>query len=476
MSAHSDTDVVVLGVGTSGEDLSLQLLDAGLEVTGIEERLVGGECPFWACLPSKRMIRMGNLLAEARRADGAAGHGAPVPDWGLVADQVEHEITGGWDDSGGISRFHDRGGRLIKGRGRLAGLRRVEVDGETISARIGIVIATGSQPAIPPIPGLDSVEYWTTHDAIGARTLPGSLVVLGGGAVGCELGQALARYGVQVTVVEADARLLAAEEPEASAALATALHAEGVRTRTGVAASSVASKGNAVVVTLADGDELSAERILVATGRRVNLSGLGLETVGLDASARRITTDVKMRAGEGLWAIGDVTGASMFTHVALHEAAAVAADILGRDHPPVRYDVIPRVTFTDPEVAAVGLTEAAARSAEIDVAVVVKPVPATFRGWLHRSGNAGLIKLVFDRATATLVGATAVGPHGGEVLGMLSLAVHAKVPITTLRSMIYAFPTFHGGIGEAIGAYGRGVTTVLDPDYAAITALDTLRG
>lgn len=476
MSEQSNTDVIVLGVGTSGEDLSLQLLDAGLEVTGVEERLVGGECPYWACLPSKRMIRMGNLLTEAKRADGAAGHGAPVPDWALVAEQVEHEITGGWDDSGGISRFQNRGGRLIKGRGRLAGLRRVEVDGEIITARIGVVIATGSQAAIPPIPGLDAVKYWTTHDAIGAKTLPGSLVVLGGGAVGCELGQVLARYGVHVTVVEAAERLLAAEEPEASAELTTSLHAEGVRTRTGVAATHVASKGESVVVTLADGDELAAERLLVATGRRVDLHGLGLETVGLDGSARRITTDVKMRAGEGLWAMGDVTGASMFTHVALHEAAAVAADILDRDHPPVRYDVIPRVTFTDPEVAAVGMTEAAARATGIDVAVAVKPVPATFRGWLHRNGNAGFIKLVFDRATSTLAGATAVGPHGGEVLGMLTLAVHARVPITTLRSMVYAFPTFHGGIGEAIGAYGRGVTTVLDPSYSAIGALDTLGG
>lgn len=470
----TEVEVVVIGVGTCGEDLSLQLLDAGLDVVGIEAALVGGECPYWACLPSKRMIRMGNLLAEASRAEGAAGRGSIVPDWEPVAAQVRDEITGGWDDSYAIERFGRRGGRLVKGHGRLNGPGTVVVGDETFTARRGVVVATGSQPAIPPIQGLADVDYWTTHDVIGAAELPGSLVVLGGGAVGCELGQLLARFGVEVTIVEAADRLLVAEEPEASAVVAAALTADGVTVHTGAAAERIDSRDGSIVITTAAGDELAADRLLVATGRRVDLSGLGLETVGLDGDARLLEVDERMRAADRLWAIGDVTGKAMMTHVALYQGSIVVADILGRPHPAARYEAVPRVTFTDPEVGAVGLTEAQAREAGIDVVVAVKQVPLTFRGWLHRTGNTGLIKLVIDRAAKVLVGATAAGPHGGEVLGMLSLAVHARIPLSELRSMIYAFPTFHGGIGEALGAYGRGVGTVLDPEYDAFEVLDTI--
>jgi pyruvate/2-oxoglutarate dehydrogenase complex dihydrolipoamide dehydrogenase (E3) component len=474
VSEPTEVDVVVVGVGTCGEDLSLQLLDAGLEVVGVEPALVGGECPYWACLPSKRMIRMGNLLVEARRADGTAGHGSISPDWSAVAGQVAAEVTGGWDDSFAVERFRTRGGRLVKGRGRLAGPRTVAVGDLAFRARRGVVIATGSQPAIPPIPGLADVDAWTTHDVIGATELPASLAILGGGAVGCELGQLLARFGVDVTVVEASQRLLAAEEPEASRVVAAALTADGVTVRTGAAVERVTGSNGSTVLGLADGSEVTATRLLVATGRRVDLRGLGLETVGLDGSARSIEVDERMRAGDGLWAIGDVTGKAMFTHVALYQGAIATADILDRPWAPARYDALPRVTFTDPEIGAVGLTEEQARRAGMDVTIVVKQVPATMRGWLHRDGNAGLVKLVVDRASGTVVGATSAGPHGGEVLGLLSLAVHARVPLSQLRSMIYAFPTFHGGIGEAIGAYGRGVGTVLDPGYDAYAELDAL--
>ncbi len=334
------------------------------------------------------------------------------------------------------------------------------------------MIATGSQPLIPPIPGLADVDYWTTHDVIAAKELPASLIVLGGGAVGCELGQVLARFGVDVTIVEAADRLVAAEEPEAAEVITAALEADGVTIRARQAATHVSSSDDAISVSLADGTDVSADRLLVATGRRTDLSELGLETVGLDSAARFIPIDERMRAGDGLWAIGDVTGQAMFTHVALAQGAVVAADLLGRPHPPLNYGALPRVTFTDPELAAVGRTEAQARKAGVDIAVAVKQLPATFRGWLHRDGGTGLVKLVVNRTTGTLVGATTVGPHGGEMLGMLSLAVHARVPLAELRSMIYAFPTFHGAIGEAVGAYGRGVTTVLDPGYEGWTGLD----
>jgi pyruvate/2-oxoglutarate dehydrogenase complex dihydrolipoamide dehydrogenase (E3) component len=471
LDGDAEVDVVVLGVGTCGEDLSLRLLGAGLDVVGIEAALVGGECAYWACLPSKMMIRAASVLQEARRVGGMAGQAEVTPDWDLVAARVRTEVTGGWDDSVAVARFEGRGGRLVHGRGRLTGPRSVTVGDESFTARRGVVIATGSKPAIPPIPGLAEVDFWTTHDVIRAERLPKSLVVLGGGAVGCELGQVLARFGVDVTIVEAGDRLLPAEEPEASAALEAAFAAEGIEVHTGAAAQRVGSRDGSIVVTLAGGAQLATERLLVATGRTVDLSGLGLEAAGLDATARFIPVDERMRAADGIWAMGDVTGKAMFTHVALHQSAIIAAGILGEDHPPARYDAVPRVTFTDPEVGAVGMTEADARAAGLDVVVAVKQLPATFRGWLHASGG-GIIKLIAERKSGVLLGATTAGPHGGEMLGLLSLAVHARVALAELRSMIYAFPTFYGGIGEAVGAYGRGLATVIDPGYQGFEVLD----
>lgn len=470
---YSEVDVIVLGVGTCGEDLSLRLLGAGLKVVGIEAALVGGECPYWACLPSKMMIRAGNALQEARRVNGMAGQADVLPDWSPVAARVRAEATGGWDDSIAVARFEGRGGRLIHGRGRLSGPRSVTVGAERITARLGLVIATGSKPAIPPIPGLDEVDYWTTHDIIKLEELPESLLVLGGGAVGCELGQVLSRFGVKVTIVEADERLLPAEEPEVSDEIKNAFASEGIEVYTGSAVQHVRLQDGSIAVALADGTELTRERLLVATGRKVDLSDLGLESIGLDSGARFIQVDERMRAADGVWAMGDMTGKAMFTYVALHQSMIVAADILGEDYPPAYYDAVPRVTFTDPEVGAVGMTEADAMAAGLDVAIVVKRLPYTFRGWLHATSD-GVIKLIVERKSGVLVGASVVGPRGGEMLGMLSLAVHAGVPLEKLRSMIYAFPTFYGGIGEAIGAYGRGLATVLDPDYSGFKILDTV--
>jgi len=467
-----EVDVVVIGVGTCGEDLSLQLLDAGLEVVGVEAALVGGECPYWACLPSKRMIRAANLVAEVARARGVAGPVEAAPDWGVLAQQVRAEVTGDRDDAMGVERFRARGGTLVKGRGRLVGPRAVAVGDAVFTARRGIVIATGSGPSIPPIPGLNEVPFWTTHDLIATDVLPASVTVLGGGVVGCELGQLMARFEARVSIVEAAPRLLPGGEPEAAAVLEEALVADGVTVHTGASAVAVAARGDAAVVRLADGADVVSERLLVATGRSVVLDGLGLESAGLDAGARFIEVDDHMRAADGIWAMGDVTGKAMFTHVALRQAATVAADILGRPVTPVGYEAVPRVTFTDPEVGSVGLTEVEARESGRHVVTAVKQVPATFRGWLHAVGNAGVIKLVVDRDERVLLGATVVGPNAGEVLGMLALAVHAGIPLDVLQSMTYAFPTFYGGVGEAIGAYGRGVTTVLDPGYAGLAALD----
>lgn len=459
-------DVVIVGVGTAGEDLALQLLDAGLEVAGIEPQLVGGECPYWACIPSKMAIRAANLLAEARRVDGVAGQAQVTPDWSHVASRIREEATADWDDSAAVTRFEGKGGRLVRGWGRLTGPRSVAVGEQTFHARIGVVIATGSKPAIPPIPGLSDVAYWTTHEAIAADPLPGSMVVLGGGAVGCELGQVFSRFGVEVTIVEGQDRILPLEEPEASLLVTSVLEAEGIELRTGARVEGAVGREDQVELMLKGGGTVAADRILVATGRSVDLSQLGLDTAGIDTKGRSIDVDDRMRAGDGIWAMGDVTGKAMFTHAALHQSALIAGDILGRESPSIRYEAMPRVTFTDPEVGAVGLREDQARDRGLDVAVAVKNVPSTFRGWLHDTDIQGLIKLVIDIESGTLVGGTVVAPNGGEVLGLLSLAVHQRTPIDALRNMTYAFPTFHGGIGEALGAYARGTGKVIDPSYA----------
>lgn len=249
-----------------------------------------------------------------------------------------------------------------------------------------------------------------------------------------------------------------------SAVLESVFEAEGISMHLGVLAEHVEARGESIVVALADGTEVAADRLLVATGRTVDLSELRLDAVGLDPAAPFIKIDGRLRAADGIWAMGDVTGEAMFTHLALHQASIVAADILGGEPAPADYSALPRVTFTDPEIGSVGMTGAEAVAAGIDVAVTVKQVPATFRGWIHGAGNAGVIKLIADRKEGVLIGATSMGPRGGEVLSMLSTAIHARVPLATLQDMIYAYPSFYGGVGEALGAYGRGIGKVIDPD------------
>jgi pyruvate/2-oxoglutarate dehydrogenase complex dihydrolipoamide dehydrogenase (E3) component len=471
MTEHAD--VVILGLGTGGEDLGLALLAGGLDVVGIEPALLGGECAYWACIPSKIMIRASNLLQEARRVNGAAGVAEVTPDWAPVAERIRVEATGDWDDSFAVERFESSGGRFVRGRGRLTGPKTVTVGDTSYEARLGVVIATGSRPFIPPIPGLSDVDYWTTHDAIAVAELPESLIILGGGAVGCELGQVFSRFGVRVTIVEGQERLLAAEEPEASEVVQAVFESEGIGMHFGARAERVAAGENSITVTLGDGTQLNADRLLVATGRTVDLGELGLEAAGLDASGRFLEVDDLLSAGDGIWALGDVTGKAMFTHVAIHHGAIIAAQLLGEHPPPADYSALPRVTFTDPEIGSVGVTEAQAREMGFDVVVTTKSVPLTFRGWLHGPGSEGVIKLIADKSTGLLIGATVAGPRGGDVMGMVAMAIHAKVPLSTLQHMIYAYPTFYGGIGETVGAYGRGIVKVLDPD-AQPAIFDTL--
>jgi pyruvate/2-oxoglutarate dehydrogenase complex dihydrolipoamide dehydrogenase (E3) component len=441
-------DVIVLGMGPGGEYMAGKLAEAGLDVLGIDHRLVGGECPYWGCIPSKMMVRAADLLAEASRIPELAGSSTAEPNWTKVASRIRGEATDDWNDKVAVERFEGKGGRFVRGTGKLSGPRSVEIDGTEYTARRALVIATGTEPVIPPIEGLSEVDYWTNREAIETEEVPSSLVVLGGGAIGCELAQVFVRFGAKVIVVEGESHLLSMEEPEACQLLQDVFAREGISIATGAKAKSVSTRDGQTVVTLAAGDEVSGDRLLVATGRRADLAALNVGAAGLDPKARFIEVDDRLRAGDGLWAIGDVTGKGLFTHVAMYQAAIATKDILGEDVVPASYAALPRVTFTDPEIGAAGLTEAKAREQGIDVAVGHSDLPASTRGWIHKAE--GFIKLVADRERGVLVGATSVGPCGGEVMSMLALAIHARVPISTLGSMIYAYPTFHRAIEAAV--------------------------
>jgi len=448
------TDIVVIGMGPGGEDAAGRLAQAGLHVTGVEAKLVGGECPYWGCVPSKMMIRAAGLLAEARRIPGMAGASTVEPDWAPVAARIRNEATDSWDDKVAVDRFIELGGHFVRGHGRITSRGEVTVDTaegvRVFRARRGIVIATGTEPAVPPVAGLAGTPFWANREAIETEQVPESLIVLGGGAVGAELAQVFARFGAQVTVVEALPRLLPMDEPEAGELLAAVFAREGITVRTGARAERVGHDGRRFTAALAGGEVLTAQRLLVATGRRADLSALGVGAYGVDETARAIGVNDRMRAADGLWAIGDVTGEGPFTHVAMYQAGIAVRDILRQDGPPASYRAVPRVTFTDPEIGSVGLTEARAREQGLAVRTGITRVPSSARGWIHKAGNDGFIKLIEDAQRGVLVGATSAGPAGGEVLGALAVAVHGQVPVADLRTMIYAYPTFHRAIEDAL--------------------------
>ena len=469
MGEPEHTDVVVIGMGPGGEYAAGALAEAGLHVTAVEERLVGGECPYFGCVPSKMMIRAGNLIAEARRVPGMAGSATVTPDWSPVALRIREEATDYWDDKVAADRFIGKGGHLVRGHGTITGPGEVTVSASSASfassassasdgpqvlrARKGIVINSGTAPAVPPIVGLAGTPYWTNREIVQAEQVPGSMIVLGGGAIGAELAQVFARFGTAVTVVEALPRLVSFEEPEASALIERIFAAEGIRVCTDAPAERVSHNGTQFSVHLGM-STLMAERLLVATGRRVDLAALGVAAVGLDEEGRSIPTDGWMRAADGVWVIGDVTGHGAFTHMSMYQADIVVRDILGQGGEPADYRAVPRVTFTDPEIGSVGLTEAEARAAGLRVRTGLTQVPYSARGWIHKAGNDGFIKVIEDADRSVLVGATSAGPWGGEVLSALQVAIRAEVPLATLRNMPYAYPTFYRAIEDALRNLG----------------------
>ncbi|HEY4019289.1 MAG TPA: NAD(P)/FAD-dependent oxidoreductase [Pseudonocardiaceae bacterium] len=443
-------DVVVVGMGPGGEDVASKLAVAGLSVVGVDQRLLGGECPYFGCVPSKMMIRAADALAEGRRVNGLAGGSTLTPDFTPVAKRIRQEATDDWDDTVAVERFQSKGGVFVRGHGVITGPNTVTVNGDDYIARRGIVLNTGTEPSIPPIAGLADTPYWTNRDAMRLETLPASVAVLGGGAIGAELSQMFARFGVKVTVIEGAPRLLHLEEPESSELIEAAFREEGIAVHTGAMATAVSHDAGGFAVTLDNGVQVRAERLLVASGRRTNLTGIGLAAVGLDDNVRFLDADEHMRVAEGVWAVGDIVGKGGFTHMSMYQAGVAIRDILGQEGPPARYHAVPHVTFTDPEVGSVGLTEAQARAQGIAVRVGCQDIPASSRGWIHKLGNSGIIKLVADEDRGVLVGATSVGPNGGEVLSALVLAVHAAVPVAKFREMIFAYPTFHRAIEAAL--------------------------
>jgi pyruvate/2-oxoglutarate dehydrogenase complex dihydrolipoamide dehydrogenase (E3) component len=440
-------DVVVIGLGPGGEAAAADLARAGLDVVGIDERLVGGECPYYGCIPSKMIIRAADALAEGRRIDGLAGTADVRPDWAPVHARIRDEATDDWDDAVAVKRLEDAGARFVRGHGKLTGPRTVEVGGETYEASKGVVLNTGTRPATPPIEGLADTPFWTNRDILRADTQPASLAVIGGGPIGAELAQAVARFGVQVTVLELGPHILGPVEPEAAAVVAGVFAREGIQVLTGITIQQVSYDEGRFTVSLGDQD-VTADKLLVAAGRTPNLDDLGLETVGLDPSARSIETDERMVAADGLWAIGDIVGHGAFTHMSMYQSAIAVASILGNDGPTADYRAVPHVTFTDPEVGGVGLTEKQARDAGLKVRVGTTDLAASTRGWIAKAE--GMVKLVEDADRGVLVGANVVGPAGGEILAMLTTAVHGEVPTKRLESMIYAYPTLHRAISEAV--------------------------
>lgn len=440
-------DAAVIGAGPAGEVAVSRLAAAGMRVALIERELVGGECAYWACIPSKTLLRPPEARAEARRAAGVAEPSLSFSEIAAYRDEMIRYL----DDSAQVQGYREMGVSVHKGVARALGPGRLEVGGEVIRAE-RIIVATGSEQPAPPIEGLAEAGYWTNRQATTSGEIPESLVVLGGGPVGVELGQLYQRLGAQVTIVQSGEGLVSREDAAVGDLMAGVLSEEGVVVCLGARAVRVSREGADRVVHLDGGGTVRGRELLVATGRRPRVAGLELERLGVEVGERGVEVDERCRAAEGVWAVGDVTGVMLFTHVGMYQARIACQDIAGG---PARadYSAIPRVVFCDPEIAAVGVGVEQARARSIEVLTSRIDIPeAIARPWTYGRDPRGTLALVADARERVLIGAWAVAPLAGEWIHQVALAVKARIGLDVLRDTVAQFPTFSEAVLKGIEA------------------------